>query len=309
MNVLFIIFQYLVPQHLLSRLVGKIADCEWPWLKNNFITWFISRYQVNMEEALEPEPFNYNSFNAFFTRQLTADARPIVADNNSIAAPADGAISQLGDITAGRIFQAKGQTYSLVELLGGDIDRAQPFQGGRFATVYLSPKDYHRVHMPLTGTLKSMTYIPGNLFSVNATTAENVPRLFSRNERAVCIFDTEIGPMAVVLVGAMIVAGIETVWSGQVAPVKRQIISQNYQQQATISLQKGEEMGRFKLGSTAIILFGPDVMQWQADLVAGSPTRVGELMGVLNSGKTATEAMPDANNSTPPINTDTNTSD
>lgn len=278
MNILFIIFQYIVPQHLLSRIAGKVADCEWTWLKNNFITWFIGRYQVNMQEAADPEPFNYKNFNAFFTRELQDGVRPIVSGDNTIACPADGAISQLGDIKQGRIFQAKGQTYSLHELLGGDSAVAQPFEGGKFATVYLSPKDYHRVHMPLTGQLKSMTYVPGDLFSVNTRTTENVPRIFSRNERAVCIFETDAGPMAIVLVGAMVVAGIETVWAGQVAPLKREIRRQNYDQQQTITLNKGEEMGRFKLGSTAIVVFGPEVINWRDDLVAGSPTQVGELL-------------------------------
>ncbi|MGK0498411.1 MAG: phosphatidylserine decarboxylase [Oceanicoccus sp.] len=285
MNTVFIIFQYLVPQHLLSRLAGKVADCEWPWLKNLFINWFIDRYQVNMDEAADPEPTNYASFNAFFTRQLEAGARPIVAEGNAIASPADGAISQLGTIENGRIFQAKGQNYTLTELLGGDEAIAAPFQDGKFATVYLSPKDYHRVHMPITGTLKTMIYVPGDLFSVNTVTAENVPRLFARNERAVCIFDTEIGPMAVVLVGAMIVAGIETVWAGQVAPIKRSINTQHYfDQELSISLQKGDEMGRFKLGSTAIVLFGKGVMEWSQQLDAASPTVMGELLGQMTTG-------------------------
>ena len=282
LDVLFIICQYLAPQHLLSRAAGKIADCEWPWLKNNFITWFIGRYDVNMQEAAEPEPFNYASFNAFFTRELHADARPIDGDQETIVCPADGAISQLGDIENGRIFQAKGQDFSLVELLGGDEEIARPFDGGKFATVYLSPKDYHRVHMPLAGKLKTMVYVPGDLFSVNGTTADNVPRLFARNERAVCIFETEIGPMAVILVGAMIVAGIETVWAGQVAPIKREIRTHQYmQRRKTINLKKGEEMGRFKLGSTAIVLFGPEVMNWLDSYQAGTPTRMGEAMGSI----------------------------
>ena len=283
MKVLFIIFQYIVPQHLLSRMVGAIAECQWPWVKNTFITKFIKQYGVNMAEAADPEPLNYANFNAFFTRALKEGARPITEGDNSIACPADGAISQLGEIKDGRIFQAKGQSYSLLELLGGDVETAQPFEGGKFATVYLSPKDYHRVHMPMAGTLRSMTYVPGDLFSVNGTTAENVPRLFARNERAVCIFDTDAGPMAVVLVGAMIVAGIETVWAGQVAPIKRQIQTHNYQQkeQESIRLEKGEEMGRFKLGSTAIVIFPKDVMEWDDKFSADFPTVMGEKFGEL----------------------------
>jgi phosphatidylserine decarboxylase len=284
LDVLFIIFQYIVPQHSLSRMAGKVANCEWPWLKNNFINWFIGRYQVNMEEAADPEPFNYKSFNAFFTRELAAGTRPVIEGDNTIACPADGAISQLGNIEKGRIFQAKGQDYSLEELLGGNKQLANAFKDGSFATVYLSPKDYHRVHMPMTGKLKTMIYIPGDLFSVNTTTAENVPRLFSRNERAVCIFETDIGPMAIVLVGAMIVAGIETVWAGQVAPIKREIHTHNYlSKQKAITLKKGEEMGRFKLGSTAIVLFGPQLMRWKDGLAAGSPTVMGELLGHINT--------------------------
>lgn len=282
MDTLFIIFQYIVPQQLLSRIAGKIAECEWPWLKNPLIKGFIRRYQVNMLEAAEPEPCSYKNFNAFFIRELTVGARPIVASTESIACPADGAISQLGNIDQGRIFQAKGQTYSLVELLGGDETIAEPFQNGKFSTVYLSPKDYHRVHMPLKGKLKTMIHIPGDLFSVNTTTADNVPRLFSRNERAICIFDTDIGPMAIVLVGAMIVASIETVWGGQITPLKREIRTQHYSKKPrAVTLKKGDEMGRFKLGSTAIVLFGPDIMVWEESLSAGSPTRMGEQLGVI----------------------------
>ena len=284
MNTLFIFFQHMVPQHLLSRLVGAIAESEWPWLKNTFITWFINRYQVDMSEAANSNPSSYKNFNAFFTRQLTSGAREIVDGDSSIACPADGAISQLGTIEQGRIFQAKGQTYSLTELLGGDESIAAKFDNGKFATIYLSPKDYHRVHMPLAGTLEKMIYVPGDLFSVNTVTAENVPRLFSRNERAVCIFSTDYGPMAVILVGAMIVAGIETTWAGQVAPIKRTVSTFDYQSKPEpISLDKGAEMGRFKLGSTAIVLFGEDTAQWESAFSAGTATRMGELLGVANS--------------------------
>jgi phosphatidylserine decarboxylase len=272
-KILFIIAQYIVPQHLLSRLAGKIAECEWPWLKNTFIEWFIKRYDVNMSEAADPEPRNYPNFKG---------ARPIEDLQDSIVFPADGSISQLGNIQHDSIFQAKGQHYSLKKLIGGDTELAKEFEGGSFATVYLSPRDYHRVHMPLTGTLRSMTYVPGDLFSVNETTANNVPELFARNERAVCIFDTDAGPMAVILVGAMIVAGIETVWAGQVAPIKREVRTSHYRQQGeTITLQKGAEMGRFKLGSTAIVLFGKDKAEWADNLAAGSPTQMGQAMGRL----------------------------
>lgn len=280
MNIAFIIIQYLLPQHLLSRLVGKLAETEIPWLKNLLIENFIKQYQVNMSEAADPEARNYRNFNAFFTRPLRDDARPIADGNNTMICPADGAISQLGDIRSGRVFQAKGQDYSLLELLGGNSDDAEAFADGSFATIYLSPKDYHRVHMPLDGTLRRMTYVPGALFSVNTVTAENVPRLFARNERAVCVFDTEYGPMAVILVGAMIVAGIETVWEGQIAPPPRTIKTRDYHSETqAIELKKGEEMGRFKLGSTAIVLMGKDCVNWAENYQALTPTRLGEALG------------------------------
>lgn len=277
MKTLFIIIQYLVPQQLLSRAVGKLANCQWPWLKNLLIQQFIRQYRVDMSEAADPEPANYTSFNAFFTRALRADARPLDASTEALCCPADGAISQLGAINGERVFQAKGQTFSVYELLGNDAQLAKTYQNGSFATIYLSPQDYHRVHMPCAATLQSMTYIPGDLFSVNQTTAENVPRLFARNERLVCQFDTEHGPMAMVLVGAMIVAGIETVWSGQVAPVQRTIRRQSYQDApAPVVLGKGEEMGRFKLGSTVILLFPEKTIEWRNDLKTGSATQMGE---------------------------------
>ena len=215
---LFIISQYLLPHHLLSRLAGCVAECRARWFKNAFTAWFAKRYQVNMSEALVEDLTAYEHFNAFFTRALKPGARPLDETPGAILCPADGAVSQLGPIEHGRIFQAKGHSFSALELLGGDPALAAPFMGGEFATIYLSPKDYHRVHMPLAGTLREMVYVPGRLFSVNQTTAENVPELFARNERVVCLFDTERGPMAVVLVGAMIVASIETVWAGLVTP-------------------------------------------------------------------------------------------
>lgn len=284
MKVAFIIMQYLLPQHLLSRLVGKLAETELPWLKDVLISRFIKQYRVDMSEAADSDAQNYANFNAFFTRALKDGARPICEGENAIACPADGAISQIGAITGGRIFQAKGQDYSLLTLLGGDREAAALFNEGSFATIYLSPRDYHRVHMPLTGTLQTMTYIPGALFSVNTTTAENVQGLFARNERAVCLFDTDAGPMAVILVGAMIVAGIETVWDGQVAPPPKGIKTTDYRQGAReITLQKGEEMGRFKLGSTAIVLFAKDRSAWLDNFEAATPTRLGETLGHINS--------------------------
>lgn len=275
---LFILSQYLLPHHLLSRLAGGLANCTWDWVKNPFINWFVKRYQVDMSQAIEQDPTAYASFNDFFTRALLPDARPLDTDQRSILCPADGAISQLGSIEHGRVFQAKGQSFSVFELLGGNAQHADLFQGGQFATVYLSPRDYHRVHMPLSGTLREMIHVPGKLFSVNQLTAGNVPELFARNERVVCLFDTEAGPMAVVLVGAMIVASIETVWAGLVAPPTRQVRSQEYGTSAP-QLERGAEMGRFKLGSTAIVLFGPGHAQWDEKLLAGSLVRMGQKLG------------------------------
>ena len=278
---LFILTQYLLPHHLLSRLIGYAADCRAPWFKNRLIGWFAKQYQVDMSEAQIEDLNAFEHFNAFFTRALKPGARPLEQSPGAVLCPADGAVSQLGKIEHGRIFQAKGHSFSLVELLGGDSERATPFMGGTFATVYLSPKDYHRVHMPLAGTLTEMVYVPGRLFSVNQSTAENVPELFARNERVVCLFDTERGPMAVVLVGAMIVASIETVWAGLVTPPKRSLKTFRYDEaaRAPIVLDKGAELGRFKLGSTAIVLFGADQVQWAQELVAGSPVQMGQLLG------------------------------
>jgi phosphatidylserine decarboxylase len=260
--------------------VGRLAECRTPWVKNLFINWFRQRYQVDMSQALQPDPEAYEHFNAFFTRALKPDARPLDNTPGAILSPADGAISQLGPIEQGRIFQAKGRSYSLNTLLGGDAARAQQFINGQFATIYLSPRDYHRVHMPIAGTLRESIYIPGDLYSVNQVTAAGVDNLFARNERLVAIFDTELGPMAMVLVGAMIVAGIETVWNGQVAPLPRQpLVLDAAPGQKQVQLAAGEEMGRFKLGSTVILLFGPEVMGWAEQLAAGDAVVMGRSIG------------------------------
>jgi phosphatidylserine decarboxylase len=280
MTWLFVVLQYLVPQHLLSRLIGKLAASEVPWIKNPFINWFRQRYGVDMSEALDPEPAHYASFNAFFTRALRPGVRPIDIAPNAVVSPADGVISQLGAIEGDRIFQAKGQHYSARELLGGDAELATLFADGDFATIYLSPRDYHRVHMPVEGKLLRTIYVPGDLFSVNQTTAANVPRLFARNERLVCLFDTPFGPMASVMVGAMIVAGIDTVWSGQEAPLRRQVRTAYFDRTpVAVALDKGAEMGRFKLGSTVVLLFAKGRMRWRDDLAADLPLRMGERIG------------------------------
>ncbi len=287
MSRLFALLQYLIPQHLLSRLVGHLADSRIGPVKNSFIRLFHRIYGINMSEAVEENPTAYPSFNAFFTRALKADARPIDPDPSQLVCPADGTISQLGKIDYGRIFQAKGHSYSLTSLLGGNQDRAREFLNGQFATIYLSPKDYHRVHMPIDGRLREMVYVPGDLFSVNNATVSEVPNLFARNERLVAIFDTAAGPMAMILVGAMIVAGIETVWSGQVAPKLRTIETTRYgshddQPAQPIVLAKGEEMGRFKLGSTVILLFGEHQIDWLKQYHSGNNTRLGQPLAQLN---------------------------
>ncbi len=276
---LFLASQYVAPHHLLSRAYGIAAQCRHPAAKNWMIDTFIRRYKVDMSQAHEPDPHAYEHFNAFFTRAMRSDARPLDPRQDALLCPADGAISQLGDITADRIFQAKGHSFSTTDLLGGCPMRAAPFANGSFATIYLSPKDYHRVHMPLDGTLTEMIHVPGRLFSVNPLTARNVPALFARNERVVCLFDTAQGPMAVVLVGAMIVASIETVWAGLVAPLSKTVHTTRYGSHASpVHLAKGAEMGRFKLGSTVIVLLGPKAAKWRADLRELSPVSMGEAL-------------------------------
>ncbi|AQA20078.1 phosphatidylserine decarboxylase [Halioglobus japonicus] len=278
MDKIFIFLQYIVPQHLLSRMTGWLAELEHPvWLKSWVIGLFINHFKVDMSEAAEPDHEKYPNFNAFFTRPLLEGARPLASAD--VVCPADGAISQLGDIVGGRIFQAKGQDYSAFELLGGDAEWAERFAGGKFATIYLSPRDYHRVHMPVAGRLLATTYVPGDLFSVNGTTAENVDRLFARNERLVCYFETGFGPMAMILVGAMVVAGIETVWGGQVAPPPKTPQSQRFDGQVDpVELARGDEMGRFKLGSTVILLFPENSVEWDEQYQAGTSTTLGQAL-------------------------------
>ncbi|WP_066134730.1 archaetidylserine decarboxylase [Bordetella ansorpii] len=281
---LFLASQYLAPHHLVSRLAGVLAENRTPWLKNRLIGNFVRDYGVNMSEALLEDPLAYENFNAFFTRALKDGARPASHAPGAVLCPADGGISQLGAIEQGRIFQAKGHAFGLTDLLGGDAARAQPFEGGSFATIYLSPRDYHRVHMPVAGTLREMIYVPGRLFSVNPLTARNVPGLFARNERVVCLFDTEAyGPMALVLVGAMIVGSMETVWAGRIAPHRNRVETTRYDPAAAVPvrLDKGAEMGRFLLGSTVVVLFGKNRVRWAGDTaVAGHAVRMGELLGL-----------------------------
>lgn len=273
-----IAMQYAMPKHFVSRMVGKLAAAKAGALTTTLIKLFIKQYKIDMSEAQYSDPAHYKTFNEFFTRPLKDGVRPLTTDSDIIAHPVDGAISQLGPIVEGQLIQAKGHNYSLQALLGGSEQDTAPFLGGDFATIYLAPKDYHRIHMPIDGTLSKMIYVPGDLFSVNPLTAQNVPNLFARNERVVAIFDTEIGPLAMVLVGATIVASIETIWAGTVTPpAGKDVFSWSYPTSGenAITLKKGAEMGRFKLGSTVILAWGANKAEILADQKPGTVTRMG----------------------------------
>lgn len=279
-----ITLQYITPKHLISRAMGKFAAAEAGWFTRTFTQWFINRYNVDMSEAAESNPRAYRTFNEFFTRPLRADARPLEAKEGQLAHPVDGAVSQLGPIRGDSIIQAKNHDYSMQALLGGDAEIAKQFENGSFATIYLAPRDYHRIHMPLKGTLRQMVYVPGDLFSVNPLTAENVPNLFARNERVVAVFDSEHGPFAMVLVGATIVASIETVWAGTVTPpTGPRVHTWEYPAAGlnSITLDIGEEMGRFKLGSTVVLVFPENMVEFADDLAPESITRMGTVFGKL----------------------------
>ena len=271
--------QYILPHHFLSKVMSKFTHSEIKAWKNLMISQIIKIYGVDMSEAKEQDINNFTSFNKFFTRELKADARPITQADNAIACPADGAVSQAGLIEQGNIFQAKGKSFTATELLGGDAARAKPFKNGAFTTIYLSPRDYHRLHMPIKGTLTEMVHVPGRLFSVNSATTNSVPGLFARNERVVCLFDTELGPMALILVGAIFVSSVETTWHGVVTPPSIESVrSWQYQDDAPV-IEKGAEMGRFNMGSTIIILFGKDAVEWDANFKAGKKVKLGEKIG------------------------------
>ncbi|WP_051002092.1 archaetidylserine decarboxylase [Idiomarina xiamenensis] len=274
-----------MPKKLISRLMGKFAKAEAGWATQAFIRWFIKRYNINMSEAIHEDPSHYKTFNAFFTRHLKPELRPLAATEGQLAHPVDGAISQLGAIDDDRIIQAKQHDYSVEALLGGDQQDAKLFHNGQFATIYLAPRDYHRIHMPCDGVLRKMTYVPGDLFSVNPLTANNVPGLFARNERVVAIFDGEFGPFAMVLVGATIVASIATRWAGVVTPPSGpKVHSWHYPAQGddAVRLQKGEEMGLFQLGSTVVMCFPQDSIRFADDLQPEAVTRMGQVMASIN---------------------------
>jgi len=281
-----IALQYAMPKHAISRLVGKLAAAKMGWLTTKLIDIFIKAYNINMNEAKLKKASDFDTFNDFFTRELEDGARTIDSDASTLCYPVDGAISQQGDIVEGKLIQAKGFDYSLTSLLGGDARTAAPFQKGKFSCIYLAPKDYHRIHMPMAATLREMIYVPGELFSVNPLTANNVPDLFARNERVVTIFDTEHGALAMVLVGATIVASIETTWAGTITPpAGKDIFRWQYPAKGVdaITFNKGDEMGRFKLGSTVVSAFAQNMVDFTPDAGPETVTRLGELYATLTA--------------------------
>ena len=280
---LFVALQYLLPQHALSQLVHYLTRCRTRWIKNALIDNFVVRYGPDMSEATEPDPRHFETFNAFFTRALRPDARPVDADPASVVSPVDGSISQIGRLEGSWLIQAKGHAYTLEALLAGDAAWPPLFQGGAFATLYLAPVNYHRVHMPLAGSLRAAWYVPGQLFSVNAATAAGVPGLFARNERIVCVFADGPLTFALVLVGALFVGCMSTVWHGDVTPRRPRRLSELPLEagRAGLTLAKGAEMGRFNMGSTVILLLPPGRIEWHATLAAGRAVRVGQPLARL----------------------------
>jgi len=273
---LFALPQYVLPGHLISRIVLGATRVKIGWFKNLLMKFVIKKYQVNMDEVQQADLNFYKSFNEFFTREIKPEARPIAAGEKILCCPVDGKVSQLGDINNDTIYQAKGHDYSAKALLGGYDDIADLFKEGKFATLYLSPRDYHRIHMPVTGTLKHMVYVPGRLFSVNPQTVRVIPGLFARNERVVALFETEFGPMAMVLVGAINVGCIETVWHGVVTPPHKQPVHRWVYNLDEIKLNKGEEMGRFNMGSTVICLFANKNLEFDPAFVPGAAIKMGQ---------------------------------
>ncbi|KRG44652.1 phosphatidylserine decarboxylase [Stenotrophomonas panacihumi] len=271
---------YALPHRALSSLARRLAYSTNPRVKQWLIDTVTEKFNVNLAEAAQPDPTAYPSFNAFFTRALKEGARRAEPNPRTLVMPADGRISQLGAIVDGRIFQAKGQSFTAAELLGDEAS-ALPFREGLFATVYLSPRDYHRVHMPWTGTLRETVHVPGRLFSVGPAAVAGVPRLFARNERLVCHFDTDFGPMASVMVGALLVSGVETVWSGEEIPAYGDSITRKDYRGQGITLERFAEMARFNYGSTVVVLLPPGVAEFAPQLQAESAVQLGEALATL----------------------------
>ena len=272
-----VLLQYLLPKQALTIFAGKVASTRGGTWTARLITWFVGRYKVNMAEAANPDISSYACFNDFFTRALRSDARPLAQAD--YICPVDGAISQFGRIENDQLFQAKGHTYSSTALVGGDEELAAKFRNGSFATLYLSPRDYHRIHMPCDGHLTRMIYVPGDLFSVNPVTARGVPGLFARNERVVCVFDTAHGPFVLTLVGATIVGSMATVWHGVVNPPRSRGVREWKYDTQQVLLKKGDEMGRFLLGSTVVMLFPENALQFNPQWDAAQGVQMGEVMG------------------------------
>ncbi|MEQ1438179.1 archaetidylserine decarboxylase [Fontimonas sp. SYSU GA230001] len=275
----FALLQRLLPTRWLSMLVFRITQIRHAGFKNALIRLFLRGFSVDLSEAEYAIPENYDSFNHFFTRALKPGMRPLAADPQALLSPVDGTISQFGDIRDGRIFQAKGHEYSVTELLAGDAEAAQVFMNGRFCTIYLAPYNYHRIHMPLEGRLRKWSYVPGRLFSVNAATARALPRLFARNERLNAVFDTRAGPFGLTLVGALFVGSLETVWAGRVTPPHLRGEPAHYQPMNPVILGRGEELGRFNMGSTVILLAAPGAVEFDPTLAPGRTVRMGEAIG------------------------------
>ena len=276
--------QYIFPKYGMTVFAGLVANAEAGSITTEIIRRFVRKYRVDMQEAANPDIASYPSFNAFFTRALREGARPLA--DAAYVCPVDGALSQFGAIEQDQIFQAKGHYYSTTALVGGDASLAAQFNDGSFATIYLSPRDYHRIHMPCDGRLTRMIYVPGALFSVNPTTARGVPGLFARNERVVCVFESDHGPFVLTLVGATIVGSMATVWHGIVNPPRTREIREWTYAPGQVSLKKGEEMGRFLLGSTVVLLFPKNTLGFHGEWEASRPVRLGEALGHPRMGKT-----------------------
>jgi phosphatidylserine decarboxylase len=278
----FILLQRLLPQHALSRVVHGLARVRWRAFKNVLIRAFMRSFRPDMRDARQPDPLAYESFNAFFTRELAADARPQPQDPQSVSSPVDGTISQIGYLEGESILQAKGRSFSLSALLAADAAQTAQFTGGAFATLYLAPYNYHRIHMPRPGQLRTTRHVPGRLFSVNAATAAAVEGLFARNERVVCIWDEAQQPFSMVLVGALFVGSISTVWHGEITPPTRRAARDLAAVAgAGAQLPRGALMGWFNMGSTVVLLFPKDRVRWQPQLAAGMSVRVGQVLGQI----------------------------
>ncbi|HEY0974082.1 MAG TPA: archaetidylserine decarboxylase [Solimonas sp.] len=276
---LFALFQRLLPTRFLSTVVFHLTQIETTWFKNLLMRLFLRGFTIDLKEAEFENYRNYGSFNHFFTRALKRGARPLPEDPHAFVSPVDGTVSQFGEIRDGRLVQAKGHTYSLLELLGGEAQLAAKFAGGRFCTIYLAPYNYHRIHMPVTGSLTHWSYVPGRLFSVNAATARALPNLFARNERVNAVFDTDAGPVGMAMIGALFVGSMETVWAGRITPPHLRDAPYHYAPLDRVTLGRGDEMGRFNMGSTVILLTPPGGVDWSPTLAPGQTVRMGQAIG------------------------------